>query len=242
MYLTLGLVFYSSHEEISPFNAAYFSVVTLSTVGYGDISTQYHHTKIFSSVYALLSSTLIASIIFVFITLLLDELDIKSRLRRQRSAAQIKEAIGTSNDSKTNNVTVRSEALAHHTVEVVASVTMAEMDKELIQAVKTLRNAVLLLMSIIFIGAAIISVIENWYFLTAFYWTCVTISTIGNGDVVPITSDGKLFAIFFILVGFSSVAFCLYHLIQIPFLLHDRRFVVYYCFYWYIANIVFLNI
>jgi len=43
--------------------------------------------------------------------------------------------------------------------------------------------------------------VEGWSILDAAFFSVVTISTVGYGDLVPVTALGKLFAIFYILVG-----------------------------------------
>jgi len=41
-------------------------------------------------------------------------------------------------------------------------------------------------------------------FVNAFYWCCVTITTVGYGDVTPTTVGGKWFAIGYIFIGILS--------------------------------------
>jgi hypothetical protein len=51
--LTSGVVFYSLVEHLRPVDALYFSVTTLTTVGYGDFSPQTTAGKLFTVVYVL---------------------------------------------------------------------------------------------------------------------------------------------------------------------------------------------
>lgn len=51
--ITSGVVFYWLVEDLSPVNALYFSVTTLTTVGYGDFSPETTAGKLFTVVYVL---------------------------------------------------------------------------------------------------------------------------------------------------------------------------------------------
>jgi voltage-gated potassium channel Kch len=51
--ITSGVVFYSVVEHLSPVDALYFSVTTLTTVGYGDFSPHTVAGKLFTVVYVL---------------------------------------------------------------------------------------------------------------------------------------------------------------------------------------------
>ena len=40
---------------------------------------------------------------------------------------------------------------------------------------------------------------EGWSALVSFYWTIITITTVGYGDFAPTTQEGRLFMSFYIL-------------------------------------------
>ncbi|MCE6960683.1 potassium channel family protein [Cereibacter sphaeroides] len=43
--------------------------------------------------------------------------------------------------------------------------------------------------------------VEGWRWVDAFYFSVVTIATVGFGDLAPRTDVGKLFTVFYILTG-----------------------------------------
>ncbi len=61
-------------------------------------------------------------------------------------------------------------------------------------------------LAVLFIGAAFFHHTEHWSWLDAFYFCTITLTTVGYGDIVPKTNDGKLFDIFYVLVGIGILA------------------------------------
>ena len=47
--------------------------------------------------------------------------------------------------------------------------------------------------------------VENWSILDSFYFSIVTLTTVGYGDISPTTSAGKIFTIFYILSGLAII-------------------------------------
>lgn len=46
---------------------------------------------------------------------------------------------------------------------------------------------------------------EEWTWIQSFYFTIVTLTTVGYGDLHPTTDDTRLFTAFFILLGVTIV-------------------------------------
>lgn len=70
-----------------------------------------------------------------------------------------------------------------------------------------LKFALTLLVLVIGGGTAGYMVVEEWGFLDAFYMTVLTISTVGYGEVHPLSVTGKFLSILIILLGVGSVGF-----------------------------------
>jgi voltage-gated potassium channel len=70
-----------------------------------------------------------------------------------------------------------------------------------------LRVAVCLLILVIGGGTVGYMAIEGWSFLDALYMTVLTISTVGYGEVHPLSISGKFLSILIILFGVGSVGF-----------------------------------
>lgn len=58
-----------------------------------------------------------------------------------------------------------------------------------------------LIVAVLAIGTFFYSSIEGWRLLDALYFSSVTLTTIGYGDLTPLTDAGKIFTIGYIFVG-----------------------------------------
>ena len=55
------------------------------------------------------------------------------------------------------------------------------------------------------IGTIIYHVLEGWSWIDSLYFSVITLTTIGYGDFSPQTDAGKLFTIFYILLGLGMI-------------------------------------
>jgi voltage-gated potassium channel len=68
------------------------------------------------------------------------------------------------------------------------------------------RHIALLAAFILLAGTVFYHFVEGISWLDAYYFSVVTLATVGYGDITPQTAGGKLFTTFYILVGVGIIA------------------------------------
>ena len=87
----------------------------------------------------------------------------------------------------------------------------------------TLKQAVMNSILIIFVGGLGFFTIEGMSAVNSFYFTTVLLTTVGYGDITPVTSAGKLFATIYVLVGGTVLLHNMSLISMIPLELRRRR-------------------
>jgi len=59
--------------------------------------------------------------------------------------------------------------------------------------------------SSVLVGSSILSVVEEKSFSDSLWWALVTVTTVGYGDIVPVSLFGKWIAVLLMLVGISTI-------------------------------------
>lgn len=67
------------------------------------------------------------------------------------------------------------------------------------------RNLLMTSTVILIIGTIVYHEVEGWSWLDSLYFSVITLTTIGFGDFAPETSVGKIFTIFYIVIGLGMI-------------------------------------
>ncbi len=79
------------------------------------------------------------------------------------------------------------------------------------------------LVTVIAIGTIFFHFVEGWSWIDAYFFTVVTLSTVGYGSLVPATSLGKIAATVLIFAGLGIFAAAIQHFSQITIASRLRR-------------------
>lgn len=85
---------------------------------------------------------------------------------------------------------------------------------ETIVHIKRYRWVAAIAFTLIGIGTVFYHIVENWKLIDSLYFSTVTLTTIGYGDFTPKTDAGKLFTVFYVLIGVGTVAAALNILVR----------------------------
>lgn len=83
---------------------------------------------------------------------------------------------------------------------------MSKADPEYLKVNQNLRAVAGIALAVVAGGAVFYHFVEDLKWLDAFYFCVVTLATVGYGDITPHTDLGKLFTIFYILLGVGIIA------------------------------------
>ncbi len=70
---------------------------------------------------------------------------------------------------------------------------------------KEYRGLLLTAFVIIIVGTVVYHYVEGWTWLDAFYFSFITLTTIGFGDFAPQTDAGKIFTIVYVVIGVGII-------------------------------------
>ena len=72
---------------------------------------------------------------------------------------------------------------------------------------RRLLNVVLIFATIVVLGGVGYAVIEGWSWIDAFYMSIITITTVGFGEVHPLSAAGKLFTSVLVVLGVAAITY-----------------------------------
>ena len=192
IYLTIGVLIYawksnefSGLETYSIVDALYFCVVTMCTIGYGDIIPVTPFTKLFSCLFVLIGFGFIDALVSGMVTYVLDKQEhlLLSAVEGSHYRTAKKYFL---NAKHGNRMRIRMKVGLALGVPVLC----------------------------IFVGTMVMMQFEELSMIDAFYCTIMSVTTVGYGDHTFKTLYGRFFAAVWLLFSTLAVARCFLYLAE----------------------------
>eukprot|EP00050_Salpingoeca_kvevrii_P006142 m.287674 g.287674 ORF g.287674 m.287674 type:complete len:451 (-) comp11825_c0_seq1:1528-2880(-) len=219
-YIGIGCVYYATadgaliaHEDAGFVNAFYFVIVSLTTVGYGDLKPQSVSSRLFTCVFAFYGVAVIGYCLGLVFSILFDRQD-------KLEAQETRDAISRNfrSDSTPRTVVPRRRTLLGR---------LGEMWRRYHALPDIIESSVLILVVLaigigLFYWDAHLSD-RHITFLDALYFSCISVTTIGYGDFSWTSDALKMFGALYLIVATMVFAHAVSTIANIPLERRRRR-------------------
>lgn len=230
LYCMIGVIYYTGYEGYSFIDSVYFSCITLMTIGYGDLHPKTEGERQFTIFFCILGAGIVGSLVALMSSDLMDthEAVMKSKMMQlsKQMSGYVKGLYSGVKDTSIGGALISSGqsgtdflgkkfsktgiiANDGATVKAMMDMNTALFDETLTEIRNACLANALTIAFFLFFGGLFMMWIEDWNFVDAVYWSSATITSVGYGDITPLSDGGKVFTIFFALIGcsFSVKAF-----------------------------------
>lgn len=204
IYIGVGTIcFYILRKQLkgkstnSLVDSIYFSISTLTTVGYGDLVPDSILTKLLSSAFAFAGMGLVGLVLNKTGEYFLDKQE-----KMIMKALHMHKKLGPDEFEKEFDTNV---------------------DKRL--ALTKFLTLIITISVLIVFGIFHLAVVDEFDFIDSLYWVSVTITTLGYEDESFKHTKGRIFAVFWMLSSTISLAQCFLQVIELKFQCRQRAFV-----------------
>mmetsp|Transcript_5303 Transcript_5303/g.7503 ORF Transcript_5303/g.7503 Transcript_5303/m.7503 type:complete len:350 (+) Transcript_5303:622-1671(+) len=186
IYITVGVVAFSFvFERWTIVKSVYFCVVTFTTVGYGDLSPSTDAGRLFMIFYCLFGIVVLGVFLGIAGNFVVEANEAAMAKVKERSTKRMINKLEHENDTEGNETPPTEEGDFHH-------------KKTFREAIVEIILLELPIVALIGLLALIIGYTENWSIITSLYWSVITSTTIGFGDLYPQSEYTELVCIFFL--------------------------------------------
>lgn len=188
-FLTGTLVYTFLFKKWSIQDSMYFIVVTFTTCGYGDLTPASYTETVFTTFFLLVGVLVLATVAFGIIFENLFEA-YEAILERAKSKTG-KRFLRKFDARSTSSMSSSMASLPH-------AEKGATTGRRFWRSVREECTAVSPLLLLVILGALFIGHQEGWDVYSTMYFTAVTATTVGYGDIAPRTESMRMFCVFFI--------------------------------------------
>uniref|UniRef100_A0A7S4RG15 EF-hand domain-containing protein n=1 Tax=Ditylum brightwellii TaxID=49249 RepID=A0A7S4RG15_9STRA len=197
IYLVIGVTVFSyGIEHWSIIDSLYFTVVTFTTVGYGDIWDPTIYGQLFVTFFTLFGVSILGIALGILGERVVNaqEAALESVKQTQQKAAMdafTKEDDGPLGESEHSLASTMSEIDVPERSYFYKS---CELSFSIFMIFVRMIPVIMFILAIAFI----IGYYEGWHPVTSIYYCVVTATTVGYGDIAPETQEMRLLAVFFL--------------------------------------------
>eukprot|EP00937_MAST-01D_sp_MAST-1D-sp2_P003838 g3838.t1 len=200
----------------STVDSIYFSVVTITTVGYGDLSPKTRGGRLFAVFFVLTGVVVVGVALGAVASFILEKKQqLQDRLARieAKGSTMGKNMMGESVLVRSGGVRRRRQsAVTRFLLRVASSCLMRFLRKHMgvsyegtLVIFKCLKACVPVV-ALVFMGMLVGNFEEEpWTLVDSAYYSIVTMTTVGYGDLSPKSHNGRLFAIFYVPLAVASL-------------------------------------
>jgi potassium channel subfamily K len=192
IFLTSGS--FKGYTTFKPVDALYFTVVTLCTIGYGDIVPDTTFTKLFTCVFILVGFGFVDILLNGLVTYICD-----------RQEAVLLSAV---DENKFNSM---------------VQAYMVDTEKGRMRIRIKVGLALAVVIGCIAIGTIMVHFLEDMSWVNSFYLSVTSVTTVGYGDYAFSTIRGRCFAVIWLLVSTLAVARAFLYLTELRIDKRNRR-------------------
>ncbi|KAI8057111.1 hypothetical protein BDF22DRAFT_740635 [Syncephalis plumigaleata] len=190
----------------------YFWIVSMTTIGFGDHKPTYLASRLTWVAFDIVSLGLLTRMINAYVVVVFENIEMHTEhriqeLRRSRRHHRRMSEVQLTGTNGPDSDSISDITLAEDIGQTVADARKEKSSEQGKEVIEKVTFATLLLMSCWLFGALAFSRTEGWDFGTSFYFTFVSLTTTGFGDVTVRSATGIVIFIFFCLVGVGCTAY-----------------------------------
>eukprot|EP00456_Euglypha_rotunda_P036275 TRINITY_DN2786_c0_g3_i2.p1 TRINITY_DN2786_c0_g3~~TRINITY_DN2786_c0_g3_i2.p1 ORF type:complete len:406 (-),score=64.01 TRINITY_DN2786_c0_g3_i2:17-1234(-) len=213
LYFLIGSLFMWSHEGYTYIDSVYFCVVTLTTVGYGKIVPVSQGGRFFVAIFILTGIGLIAAALGAMTQWIIQQKEKLQQEQDRLNTEQHKKKIEERKQAlerRRRSVGTKSDQAPELQEEDLKEDVVAPQKRKCCRYCSAFTSGtaktVYFFFAVQFLGVLVFCTLEDHSFIDGFYFSCVTLTTVGYGDLTFDTKGGRAFALFWILIGTTALA------------------------------------
>jgi hypothetical protein len=218
---TIYLLEKHSSQPLDYFESLYFIVITLTTVGYGNYVPKTPAGKIFICFFEMIGLSIVAAALGALMSQLINA----TRTERQENAAASSPVSPDLQSKQWGKEPDMGRALLdtdESTASAGSSSSMVQ-TKSIGYWISSLAKPLTRMAVMSACGTIFMCAHNHMQFVDGFYWSIITLTSVGYGDITPTDTAGKAFTLVYAIVGVGVFGDCLGRFVSLWVEMEDER-------------------